>query len=274
MTTQQTDRWSEIADALEAYCGHPNLSDDYLLFRAGVARAFGGIAAELGEPAVAVPGSLGAEGLALDPELLLRLFAEVREILDTRAQGGPDLSALDELVSEKAHFLPRLVQQVVFDWDGHKLKELAASTGLPLMALLLFGRTLATPFVVHAAASLAPEGDTEGTCPICASPPGLARLDEEGRRELICSLCETRWSFGRLECPFCRTTAPASAAVLTVEGDEARRIEVCDGCKRYLKTVDQRNLPEGGRVLPFVEETITLPLDLLAEREGYVRRLY
>jgi hypothetical protein len=274
MTTNMTDRWTGIADALEAYCGHPNLSDDYLLFRAGVARAFAGMGEELGEPAEAATGSLSAEGLPLDPELLRRLFGEVRAILDARAQGGPDLSVLDELVASKPGFLPGLVRQVVFDWDGHQLKELAASTGLPLMALLLFGRTLAAPFVVRAAAGLIPGESAQGSCPTCGSPPGLARLDEEGRRELICSLCETRWAFARLECPFCRTTDPKSAAVLTVEGDEARRIEVCDGCRRYVKTVDQRLLPAGGQVLPFVEETITLPLDLLAEREGYVRRLY
>jgi hypothetical protein len=37
--------------------------------------------------------------------------------------------------------------------------------------------------------------------------------------------------------------------------------------------VDERKLPEGEPVFPVVEEAATLHLDLLAEREGYIRRV-
>ena len=54
---------------------------------------------------------------------------------------------------------------------------------------------------------------------------------------------------------------------------DARWVETCEGCKGYIKTVDERKLPEDETVLSVVEEAATLHLDLLAEREGYIRRV-
>ncbi len=48
-------------------------------------------------------------------------------------------------------------------------------------------------------------------------------------------------------------------------------IEVCEKCKRYIKTVDEGKLSENEDVLPLVEDTATLYLDLIAQREGYAR---
>ena len=39
----------------------------------------------------------------------------------------------------------------------------------------------------------------------------------------------------------------------------------------YLKTVDERKLPEEQAVVPLAETTATLYLDLIAEKEGYLR---
>jgi formate dehydrogenase maturation protein FdhE len=55
--------------------------------------------------------------------------------------------------------------------------------------------------------------------------------------------------------------------------DDARWVETCEACHGYIKLVDERKLCEGERVLPVLEETATLELDLMAEREGYVRRV-
>jgi formate dehydrogenase maturation protein FdhE len=61
--------------------------------------------------------------------------------------------------------------------------------------------------------------------------------------------------------------------MLRLADGDARWIETCEACRGYVKIVDERKLPEGERVLAVVEEAATLHLDLLAEREGYVRRV-
>jgi formate dehydrogenase maturation protein FdhE len=58
-----------------------------------------------------------------------------------------------------------------------------------------------------------------------------------------------------------------------VADESPRWLETCDACQGYIKTVDERRLVEGEAIYPVVEEAATLHLDLLAEREGYVRRV-
>ena len=64
-----------------------------------------------------------------------------------------------------------------------------------------------------------------------------------------------------------------SLGVLRLDDADPRWVETCERCKGYIKTVDERKLPEGETVFPVVEEAATLHLDLLAEREGYIRRV-
>jgi FdhE protein len=61
--------------------------------------------------------------------------------------------------------------------------------------------------------------------------------------------------------------------ILRLGDADVRWVETCERCKGYIKTVDERKLPEGELVFPVVEEAATLHLDLLAEREGYIRRV-
>ena len=56
--------------------------------------------------------------------------------------------------------------------------------------------------------------------------------------------------------------------MLTIDVGEHRWIETCQSCNRYLKTIDERKLPEGEEIIPVVEATATLYLDLIAEQEG------
>ena len=115
-----------------------------------------------------------------------------------------------------------------------------------------------------------------GICPICGSEPWMARLTRDnGQRILICSLCRTEWVFDRLRCPFCdsgdqffgRRRAQPQLRHFTVTGDEARRVDCCDQCYRYIKTVDERV-----SALPInlsAEDVITVHLDALAQAQGY-----
>ncbi|HBR22045.1 MAG TPA: hypothetical protein DD713_05685, partial [Nitrospiraceae bacterium] len=47
------------------------------------------------------------------------------------------------------------------------------------------------------------------------------------------------------------------------------RVDVCEECKKYIKTIDLRELKE--EVTPLIEDIGTLHLDIIAEKEGYKR---
>jgi FdhE protein len=106
----------------------------------------------------------------------------------------------------------------------------------------------------------------KGVCPVCGGRPGMALLGKEyGQRYLYCGLCEVRWRFRRLGCPYC---ANEHSQFITVEGMEMYRIYYCEQCRGYLKTVDEKSTG-GEKIDLFWEDINTVCLDLLAMREGY-----
>ncbi len=127
------------------------------------------------------------------------------------------------------------------------------------------------PFLRAQAEALAPEfNDDEwyrGYCPVCGGEPDFAALEKEsGARRLLCSRCDTEWHYRRIGCPFCGEEADVA---YYPSDDNVYRLYVCDACRGYLKTVDQRQLAEP-RPLP-VERILTIPMDIAAQDAGYLR---
>ncbi len=107
-----------------------------------------------------------------------------------------------------------------------------------------------------------------GNCPMCGSEPVMARLTrEEGQRIFTCSLCHTEWPFARLHCPFCEDTNSLELNYFTLDDDKTYRVDCCDKCQRYLKTVDERVVNYPINIL--VENEITAHLDAVATEQGY-----
>jgi FdhE protein len=110
----------------------------------------------------------------------------------------------------------------------------------------------------------------QGQCPLCGSAPQMALLrDEEGKRYLQCSLCGCQWRWERIACPYCSNKAFDSLHYLCSEEEEAYRVDLCDHCKGYIKTVDSRRLDYE----PYLdlEDVVTIHLDILALEKGYRR---
>jgi len=110
---------------------------------------------------------------------------------------------------------------------------------------------------------------SEGYCPICGKEPkiGEIRDEEEGKRYLFCHQCGLKWPFNRIKCPFCGNEEQHSLAYFEVEGEERYRVDVCNKCRRYIKTVE---LPKSGEEPNLdVEDIATLHLDMIAYDEGY-----
>jgi FdhE protein len=114
-----------------------------------------------------------------------------------------------------------------------------------------------------------PETWLKGSCPVCGGKPTLALLEKEnGRRYLYCGLCEVKWRFRRLGCPYCHSD---ESHFFTVEGMEKYRVYYCEKCHGYIKTIDEGKM--GGAALDlFWEDVNTVQLDILAMREGYINQ--
>ena len=112
-------------------------------------------------------------------------------------------------------------------------------------------------------------GYTPCLCPFCNRKPGvgvLRQLGEGGQRFLTCSFCLNEWEFRRIVCPGCGEENHAKLPVYTAEELKHVRVECCDNCRSYIKTVD---LTQNGLAEPIVDEMASVPLDLWAQTQGY-----
>ena len=152
------------------------------------------------------------------------------------------------------------------------LAELVAETGVSRSAVAYVLHTLLGPFFEQAARTLqqfvADHLWSRGDCPICGSPPLMARLlAQGGQRQLVCGLCQTEWVYPRTGCPFCGEGRPDNLPQFHLEGNRAYRVDTCRTCHHYLKTVDERQLQR--EAWPAMEDIITAHLDILAQRQGF-----
>ena len=112
---------------------------------------------------------------------------------------------------------------------------------------------------------------TPSICPLCGARPQLGVLRPEGdgaRRSLVCSLCATEWQYGRIQCPACGEGSETHLAIYIAEEWPHVRVEACDTCHVYMKTVD---LTKSGLAVPVVDEIAAVPLDLWAREKGYTK---
>ncbi len=290
-TGRKPDSISEdIVSRLKTLLGRASTADDYVRFRIDLAIAQAAVHRALKGAAIAPPQAqmkeshtpaLDPASIPLDQKELTAYFEKICTAAEQRGGHSEHLATLRREAEREPLLLADLVRRVTLQRDEAYQETLVERTGMPAEALLFIGSALSSPFVAEAARRYAEksnqeEDQTSGSrsCPICGGMPALAKLRrDDGKRILFCSLCGSDWAFPRMECPFCGNSEQAKLGVLLIDHRGPSRIETCEKCKHYIKSFDERQYPEGEVVMPFVEETATLYLDILAEREGYVRNL-
>jgi FdhE protein len=155
--------------------------------------------------------------------------------------------------------------------NEQKLRQKVSELGLDETVFLFLIQNSLRPTLESRMEQLQTEINMEswlkGYCPICGSLPQLSLLKEEaGKRYLLCSYCGYQWRIDRLICPFCNNNEQEFLHYFYSEEEEAYRIDLCDKCHHYIKTIDLRKIEESD---PVLEDLATLHLDLLASNKGY-----
>lgn len=135
-----------------------------------------------------------------------------------------------------------------------------------------YARVLLQPFAEY----LASRGDIQTntarpTCPFCNARPvaGVLRSEGDGgKRWLLCSLCSTEWQYRRVLCPGCGEENRDQLPIYTAAEFPAARVDACDSCHTYLKSID---LTKDGHAIPVVDEIASVALSIWAEEHGYLK---
>ena len=192
-----------------------------------------------------------------------RFLDQVSSLLRYAAESGPEELSL--LARERQKDLPGTARaRLLVYWAGDR----------PSSEDYL-SRAILRPYAeVLRAVTVAPDRvHRRGQCPFCGGAPWISArregsLMEGARRTLGCALCGGEWLFGRILCPSCFEGDPNKLPSFQNDKHSAVRIEACDTCRRYVKSLD---LSQDARPIPEVDDLASIAMDLWAAEQGYTR---
>ena len=198
-----------------------------------------------------------------------RFVGDLAELLRFAAEHGPPLLA-DEAGARGEEDGPSACSRLLEWWRGDR------RSGEDYLS-----RALLRPYVeVLARVGVAPDrAHPPAGCPFCGGAPWIAARrhaaasanagDGDGAHRLLgCALCGGEWPLGRILCPSCAEADPAKLPAFTSPSYAAVRIEACETCRHYVKSID---LTVDGRAIPEVDDLVSLGMDLWAARRGFAR---
>lgn len=207
----------------------------------------------------------------LDIEASVKLFQTLRQIAkEANPHMAEQEKKIQEAIDHKRIDLKQLLKEGLKE---QRMEQVADEFGFDKKVFLFLIQNTIRPSIEASMKQLSSELDPEtwlkGSCPLCGSLPSLSLLKEEvGKRYLLCSYCSYQWRIDRIFCPFCGNREQESLHYFYGEGEEAYRIDLCDKCHQYIKTIDYRKIEESD---PVLEDLATLHLDILASRKGFKR---
>lgn len=192
--------------------------------------------------------------------VLLPYFSGLLKLV--RDAGSPALKAAAAALAEDSEDDRLSLLESI--WQ-HQLESHALAGEYPF-----FAQALLQPYAEFLADKT--NADNQGTpalCPFCGSRPVVAVLRPEGdggKRSLVCSLCFTEWTYRRLVCPNCGEENKEKLPVFAAKEFENVRVDACDSCHTYLKSID---MTRDGNAVPVVDELATISLNLWAAENKY-----
>jgi FdhE protein len=245
------------ATRAEALAGASAAAEEPLRFAAGLYRAQGFLASTIERVHADRPLSGHSR------EDVERFLDAAGEVLRFAAEHGPPVLAGQARArggEEGSVARDRLLTW----WDGGRSSsEDYLSRALLRPYVEVLAHLAVTPDRVHRARH----------CPVCGGAPWIAarRAESDGdgaRRWLGCALCGGEWIINRIRCPCCAEEDPAKLPSFQSDTYPTARIEACETCHRYVKSID---LTADARAVPEVDDLVSIGMDLWAKREGFTR---
>jgi formate dehydrogenase accessory protein FdhE len=201
---------------------------------------------------------------ALDLTLLLPHFRNFLSLVEQNAPNALAAAAREiaALPSESWITLLSSYWELggIFDQQIGAFAQFFPRAFLQPYAAYLAGRTAAPPVLA-----------TPRVCPLCGGRAlfGVLRIEGDGgKRCLVCSFCGYEWEFRRILCPTCGEEDEKKLPVYVAEQFPHVRVEACETCKFFLRTID---LTKDGHAVPVVDDLAAIPLTLWAHQHGYSR---
>ncbi|HZU83574.1 MAG TPA: formate dehydrogenase accessory protein FdhE [Polyangiaceae bacterium] len=268
----------DVASAFERRAGRAELlaaaggpASAPLAFARGLYRAQAALAAAVSDAHSARPLA-GAPDADMD-----RVIDPARDVLRFVASVGP--SSLAAQARTRLDDAPSLVARLAAFWSApdrvfaSPSRESPAPPAAPPHDYL--SRAVLRPYVeVLARLGLRPlRAAADRACPFCAGPAWIASRraapDADGaERRLGCALCATEWVVRRSTCAACPEEDPAKLPSFRSERHPAVRVEACESCRRYVKSID---LTIDARAIPEVDDLLSVAMDLWAAEQGFMR---
>jgi FdhE protein len=196
--------------------------------------------------------------------LIIRLLKKASEL-----DNGGSLRGYRPSDEESIELLAAAVRQ---DWDA--ITAVALASGAETGALASVAHLAALPLLRVAGRELRdeiPKHWPHGYCPVCAAWPVLAeRRGLDRSRRLRCGRCASEWEMEWLTCVYCgERDHQRLGSLVSEDGDEALKVETCERCKGYLKSIATLQAIPAFELL--LRDLETVELDLITLERGYKR---
>ena len=213
---------------------------------------------------------VGKSDFIIDMKSAKRLFGQICAIAvkSDAKEMHPETALMQALTAEV--FDPKPLFNAVIDEDEDYLHATALEHQTSPQTLMLLAYNSIKPSLESYASALGnyfPEDLfwQKPGCPVCGSAPVLSVLDTDGKRILICGFCWSEWAVPRIQCPICLETDNRKLHYKVSDQEKEYRLEVCDRCQSYWKTVDTRELDRS--FYAPLETLVSAHLDLLMKND-------
>jgi len=178
-------------------------------------------------------------------------------VLDAISRGALDYAGLySAFLCENEHYFDKASESIGV--DKSRLAFFIYNSAKP--SLVLFAETISR--------YLDPNTEwLKGYCPICGSPASLSLFEKDGKRFLCCSFCWHKWPTRRIFCNNCENADDKTLKYYSFDNEQEHRVDVCDKCKSYIKTVDCRNADRF--IYPPLEYISTPHIDIKMMEMGF-----
>lgn len=247
----------KAADRAEALAGESDAAQEPLRFAAGLYRVQAGVAAAIQALHATSPLSGRLETDAP------RLVEPLRTVHRHASEAAP--AALAEIARGRLSEQPEVAQaRLGVYWNGTRDERedfLSRAALRPYVEVLVRNQvTVDRPKVGR-------------VCPHCGGQPWVAARrappnTHGAQRLLVCALCGSEWVVNRIHCPACGEENPERLPTFNTDRYPAVRIEACETCHRYVKSID---LTVDGRAIPEVDDLVSIGMDLWAAEQGFDR---